>query len=83
MDGGIRTVNGTDIVLVHTSNMFTAFLNIALSYSPARASASTHLKEIDEAKSEHWIWNTYQSVHRQKVPSSPPTPSSAFLTSYR
>ena len=26
---------------------------------------------------------TYQRVHRQKVPSSPPTPSSVFDTSYR
>ena len=49
-----------------TSNIATARFESALSYSPARASASTH-----------------HSVQRQNVPSSPPTPSSVFETSYR
>ena len=55
MGGGIKDIICTNIMSVHTSNMLTAFLNIALSYSPARASASTHLAKIDEAKLGHCV----------------------------
>ena len=69
-----------------TSNIAIALLSIALSYPPARARASMHLSQGRSemrTRLQRPKMFTYQRVHRQKVPSSPPTPSSVFDTSYR
>jgi len=67
---------------VLTSNMVIARCNNGRSNSPARVSASMHLGGNFGVRQQQSLnHETYHNVHKQNVPSSPPTPSSLLVTS--